>query len=198
MSLGVTRLAERVFWQARPAQALNGRGWERVITGFVPYLLGVSANPIAALDPDLTLGPWPAWSVTAAAFRYGKMLDAPIGRSRHIARLGLQVWHERVAAVVLDWPRTSFASPAEWRKASWALRDQVMGTYAPEIARSSHRLDDDALVLAEADDGVGSRVVASAADRTISLVYLWGPFARAVPSAPALSRTAEAELAAAK
>ena|GEM_PF-6643676 len=198
MALGnVTRLAEFVRGTARSTPRTGVRWRERTVAGMVPYILGLPVERVLALDAELAPGPWPAWHSAVPSARYGKTLKAPIGGVRYAARLGVQVWDERVAAVLLDWPEASFASSTDWRRASWALRDQVVATYTPEIAKGNERLHDDVLVLAEAGDAAGNRVMALSADRTISLVYLWGPFARTGPSVPVLSRTLEpAEIAA--
>jgi hypothetical protein len=186
----MTRLAEMVLGAARTASRADGR--THTITGFAPYLLGSAAGPLLNLSGGLTEGSWPAWNVAVHAPRYGREIEVPIGRTHYRAKLGVQVWNARVAAVLVDWPRSSFNTAEEWRRAAWTLRDDLAATYAPQILTNRHRLDDDALVLAEADDAAGNRLVATAADGTVSLIYVWGDFARTFPAMLALSRTAEA------
>lgn len=156
---------------------------QNAVLGFEPYTLGAAADDVLAADGALAEGSWPVWDTTLQTPSYGREFEAPIGESAYTARLGVQFWENRLAAVLLEWPAQAFESPDAWRAAGRCLRGDLMAHYAPGIvARNDIAADGAAMVeIADAD---GNRLVATAADGAIALGYIGAEFARAIEAGP--------------
>ena len=156
-----------------------------VISGFSPYILGTGIETVLRADPELSHGNYPLWTRDLLTRQYGRSLVAPIGGVNYIALLGLQFWQGRLAAVILQWPASSFDSESDWHKAASSLRNRIAVAYAG-AAHKQFALTSESIWSIDLVDGEGNALSAWSIDRpyVISVAYLWAPYAKALESLP--------------
>jgi hypothetical protein len=156
-----------------------------VINGFSPYILGAGIRTVLRADPELTHGNYPLWARDLFTYQFGRSLVAPIGGVNYIALLGLQFWQGRLAAVILQWPASSFDSESAWRKASASLRNRIAVAYAA-AAHKRFALTSESAWSIDLADAQGNALSAWSIDRpyVISVAYLWAPYVKALESPP--------------
>jgi hypothetical protein len=156
-----------------------------VINGFSPYILGTEIRTVFRADPELTRGNYPLWAHELFTYQYGRSLVAPIGGVNYIALLGLQFWQGRLAAVILQWPASSFDSEYEWHKAAASFRNRIAVAYAG-AAHKRFALTSESVWSIDLADAEGNALVAWSIDRpyVISVAYLWAPYVRGLESLP--------------
>jgi hypothetical protein len=154
------------------------------IKGFAPYILGTPTAAVLGADRELRHGPYPLWARGLATRQYGRSLIFSIGGRSYLAVLGLQFWQERLAAVIVQWPASSFDSLAAWREAAAALRPQLRTTYAAAHLKQ-FELTSESVWSFDLADADGNSLSAWSIDRPyiITVAYLWGPYVKALESA---------------
>jgi hypothetical protein len=157
-----------------------------VINGFSPYILGTAIHTVFRADPELTRGNYPVWARELFTYQYGRSIVAPVGGVSYIALLGLQFWQGRLAAVVLQWPASSFDSESGWRTAASSLRNRIAVAYA-RVAYKRFALTSQSIWSIDLADAQGNALSAWSIERphVISVAYLWAPYVKALESRPA-------------
>ncbi|MHB8732664.1 MAG: hypothetical protein ACYDAB_12840 [bacterium] len=163
-------------------RALAGSA-QNAVQGFEPYALGAAAEAVLAADGGLAEGAWPVWDTTLRARSYGREFEAPIGDTMYAVRLGVQVWQDRLAAVLLEWPAQAFESPEARLAAVRRLRGDLVTHYAAKIVARNELADDGTLAM-EVVDADGNRLVATADGENVALAYVSGEFVRAIEAPP--------------
>lgn len=154
------------------------------ITGFPPYLLGTESQAVIRTDPELSPGNYPLWTRDLLTQNYGRSIVAPLGGANYIAVLGVQFWQGRLAVVILKWPAKAFESASAWRHAAESLYKSITANYAHEAVKQRVVTSGPTWTV-DLADREKNMLSAWSIDRPyeITVVYLWGPYAKALESA---------------
>lgn len=171
--------------QEPPPGVSSGWGTRTSITGFPPYMLATDENATLASNPGFNRGSRVLWSSAVQTTAYSKKINAPIGGRNYPALLVLQFLQKKLGVVLISWSSEAFGSVGDWRSSGEDLYNQLKSAYSFDLVKE-HLPPFRGAPMMHFQDLRGNRLqFFSSAERfTISLGYLWAPYASALDRAP--------------
>jgi hypothetical protein len=172
---------------------LEAQGLKTTVTGPAPFTLGVSVDEVLRVDPALQPGAFVSFCPSRVhTVDYQTQITAPIGEESYTAALSMCFYQGRLGLILIKWlvPEIEAyhrGSDTSVISIALALATQLTNSYAPQLIKKNS--SGKAEVRVEIVDAQGNALemrAGTADPYGITLAYWWGPFIRAVKSAPSV------------